>query len=674
MKRVSSKYKEVMNRHIRNRAFVSVGLGIVNQDAQKDAVVSTECADWGNSSTVFDNNSDTKIYATMEQNFIKTDGSMYFMPEEQELLQERTACMITQDMLGAVRIDLGNIYLIKGLTLDFGHAYPSKLTIETAEKTLYYTNDAEKFVATDVLGETDYIVITPLAMAGGEQRMRIYHVIMGVGLTFSNADVKSISASSSASSISEELPSEKVTLNLYDKKGLFNVDDSNSFIQFMDTQQNVTVSFGIEMDDGSIEWLKYATLLLSEWDSEKGILTINAVDRLSVMEEEYTLGNKIYERTAYEEALCILTDAGLETDQYVLDECLKDVVLNNPMPEASHRECLQLLANACRCILVQDENGRIVIRANFANIIGPEDMEVETNGVANWGDLTNILYGTEYVYAELGVDFVKADGTMYFMPEGEEYLATAYVSEQVADEEGLFTENPMISVTLPASHVYYGVNLQFGGNPPQELIVHTYANEVALKDVVFTDLEPEATLYYDFGAFDQIVIEFVKTKPYNRVLVNKLAFGDYADFRLTKDLMLEQPHGYAEEKIKKVRVKVFTYENDEEGNTQEVEDEVFAERTLNLVGKQKTCENQLVSTMEHAERMAEWLENYYSNNVSYDVDYRGEPRITAGDIFRMESDVVNNLQVEVVSQSLQFDGVFSGSLELRKALKMVKEE
>ena len=672
MKRVSSKYKEVMNRHIRNRAFVSVGLGIVNQDAQKDAVISTECADWGNSSTVFDNNSDTKIYATMEQNFIKTDGSMYFMPEEQELLQERTACMITRNMLGAVRIDLRDVYIIKGLTLDFGHAYPSKLLIETAEKTLYYTNDTEKFVSTDVLGETDYIVITPLDMVGGEQRMRIYQVVMGVGLTFSNADVKNVSASSSASSISEELPSEKLTLNLYDKKNLFNVDDSNSFIQFMDTRQNVTVSFGVEMDDGSIEWLKYATLLLSDWDSEKGILTINAVDRLSVMEEEYTLGNKIYERTAYEEALNILTDAGLETDQYVLDECLKDVVLNNPMPEASHRECLQLLANACRCILFQDEHGRIVVRANFANVIGPENLEVEANGVAAWGNLTNILYGTECVYAELGTDFVKADGTMYFIPEGEEYLSTAYVSEQVADEEGLFAENPMISVALPAAHMYYGVNIKFGGNPPQELIVHTYSDGMAIKDVVFTDLETESTLYYDFGAFDQMVIEFVKTKPYNRVLVNELAFGDYSDFRLTKDLMLEQPHGYAEEKVKMVRVKVFTYENDEDGNPQEVEDEVFAEITLNLVGKRKTCENQLVSTMEHAELLAEWLGNYYANNISYDVSYRGEPRITAGDIFRMESDIVNNLQVEVVSHSLKFDGVFGGTLELRKALKMVK--
>ena len=260
MKSVSNDYKKVMDRQIRNRAYVSIGLGVVNQEAQKDAHVTTDCAEWGSKNAIFNNEENGKIYVTMEQNFWKADGSMHFMPEQ--YLQEQTACAITNEILGSLRIDFGQLYVIKGLTLDFGEGYPTEFTIETAEKTWMYTNDKPRFMTEDAIGETDSIIITPLSMVGGQQRLRVYNIVMGIGLTFSNEDVKSVSASSAASSISEELPEERVTLKLYDRKNRFHVDDSNSFISFLETMEKFTLSFGVELDDGKVEWLKYATLFL----------------------------------------------------------------------------------------------------------------------------------------------------------------------------------------------------------------------------------------------------------------------------------------------------------------------------------------------------------------------------------------------------------------------------
>ena len=676
MKSVSKDYKDIMARQIRNRAYISVGLGVVNQDAQKDAAVATKCAGWCNRNTIFDNTSLPKIYATMEQNFLKMDGSMVFMPEE--YLQELTACAITSELLGSLRIAFDNVYVIKGLTLDFGEAYPTELTIETAEKLLTYTNDVPEFVTTDVLGDTDYIIITPKTMVGGQQRLRIYSVIMGVGLTFSNADIQSASLNDGVSTISEELPNAKLSLSIFDKENKFHVEDDNSFIQFLEVMQKVTLSFGLELDNGKVEWLKYATLFLSDWDSEKGMLTVNAVDRISQMEDEYSLGNKIYERTAYEEALSIMEDAGLEPEEYILDECLKDVVLHNPMPVATHKECLQLLANACRCILLQDPEGRIVIKANFANVIGSDDMVVGFNDVAPWSHPENILYGTEHVYADMTKNFFRTDGSMYLLPEDESFLVTGYVSKEISDENGLFAENPWISISLPAAYMYYGVSIKFDGNPPREVIVHTYANGVPVQEVVFTDLTQESTLYHEFAAFDRMVFEFSKAEPHNRILVNEIEFGDFSDYVLTKDMMLEHPHGYSEGRVKSISVKVFTYENNEDGEPEEIKDEVYVKKELMIpgrnhnAGKNKVCQNSLVSTKEHAELLAEWLGNYYANCISYDVNYRGEPRLSVGDIIRMESDKLDKLQVEIVSQALKFDGTFSGSLELRKALRMVK--
>lgn len=676
MIRVSNVYKEIMNRPVRNRAYISIGIGIINQNAQEDGEALGTFAYWSEGN-VFDANQSRVEYATMEENFMKLDGSMVFVPEDDELKQFQynglTTEAIVEDKVDLpwIKIEFSDTYAIKGLTLEFGSAYPTEFQVETVEKNLVFSNDSERFVTEEVLGDTDYILITPTAMAGGKQRFRLKSVLMGVGLQYSNAQTQQFSHDDFVSSISEELPSERMSFSFYDEGGRFDVDDENSFIDYLETMQQVTLSFGLEHDDGKIEWHQVATNYLKDWKSQKGIVTINATDRLSQMKEKYTLGNRLYERTAYQEAESIFTDAGLEPDEYWMDDYLHDVVLVNPMPEATHRECLQLLVNACRCILRQDENGRILIKANFATVLDPEDLTVTANGTTAWSSPENILIGTNVVYGELTQDFLKADGSMYFLPEDETYLETSYVSEQISDENGLFEINPVLGIQMPAAYTYYGVNVEFAGNAPQEMVIHTYKSEELQESVKFEGLSASNTLLYDFKSFDTIMFEFTKGYPKNRVLVNKISFGALSDYVLTRQNMLENPVGYKEKRVKTVKVRVFSFVENEDGKAVEVEDEVFVSRSINPVGDIKSLANQLVSTTEHAEILAEWMGNYYANNISYEVKYRGEPRLMAADIIHMESEKKSNVQVEVEHHRLSYNGVFSGNLELRRALKMM---
>lgn len=805
---VSNEYKEIMSRPVRNRAFLSVGIGIINQNAQEDGKSSGSFAYWSHGS-IFNSNQSRVEYATLEQNFLKADGSLLFVPENDELMQLNYNGVVTEDLLGAIRIDFSKIYAIKGITLEFGSAYPTEFTIETKEKTLTYTNNAEKFLTTDVLGDTDYIIITPISMVGGEQRFRVKSVIMGVGLQYSNEQTKSFSHDDFVSSISDELPQESTSFSFYDENGSFDVDNESSFIDYLETMQKITVSFGVELDDGRVEWHQIATNYLKDWNSQKGVVSLKATDRLSQMEDEYSLGYKIYTRTAYQEAENILINAGLEPDEYYIDEYLNDITLTNPMPIGTHKECLQLLANACRCIIRQDENGRIMIKANFATVLDPDDLTVETNGVAKWSKPDNVLIGSGLVYAEMAKDFIKADGQMYFLPEDESYIETAYVSNQVASSSGTFKknllkcsdlvektingvtftpvyntngellyinangtatanavfhlnnnirelfengryiisggasgvevmawlydadknyirpsastgkdatfivedggvkyvtniiqvksgntvdatvfpmirlasetdskyhpyqENPTLSISMPAAYTYFGVNIDFKGNAPKELIIHTYKDDELVDSVLFNDLTLSSSLFYEFTIFDKMVFEFTKGYPYNRVLVDKISFGTLSDYVLKRQDMLENPIGFKERRTKSVKVKIFTFQNNSKGEPEEVEDNVFVSRVVHSVGETKTLNNPLVSTQEHAELLAEWLVNYYGNNILYEVGYRGEPRVVASDVIHMESEKKSNLQVEVTSNSLNFNGAFSGKFELRRALKMM---
>lgn len=672
MIKASNAYKYAMQKKIRDRAYISITLGVVNGDAQNTAYFDGDYAYWGNKVLPFRNDAEYTEYATLEQNYMRVDGQMYFLPRETSgLYQLRNAPLTTQNVMETVKVAFPQEYSIKGLTIDFGKYYPTSFKIVTDEKELTYTSNKHDFSTTDVIGNTTNIQIIPISMVGGNKRLRVEKIVMGVGLTYRNNDVSTSSFEEFVNGVSAEIPYRKLSVTILDKNNVYNVDDDNSFINFLETGQKMELSYGMVLADDTVEWHKKATMLLTDWNSKKNQMSFTANDVLSTLEDNYTIGNKIYDRTAYAEAISILTDAGFEPDEYFVDDCLRDVNLHNPMPEASHKECLQLLCNASRCILFVDSDGRVNIKANFANVIDPEDMQVTSNGTAWWGNATNVLYGNNNVYAELTRNFMRVDGSQLFLPRntGTAIEQTGYVTSNVSDENGLFSENPVLTLKLPAAYTYYGLYILFQGNPPKEMKVSTYNGDTLLKTFKYDDLKEKSLLNDEFENFDSIRFEITKAYPKNRVLIDKISFGDLSDYELKKDSMTENPYGYAERKTKDVFVKIYTFQNGEDNTPQVVEDNVYLKKTINNSGEIRYCENQLISTEDHARTVAEWLGNYYANNISYDVQYRGDPVLEAADIIFMESDIVNSLQVEVETHKLNFNGAFNGSLQLRRAMR-----
>lgn len=672
MIKASNAYKYAMQKKIRDRAYISITLGVVNGDAQNTAYFDGDYAYWGNKVLPFRNDAEYTEYATLEQNYMRVDGQMYFLPRETSgLYQLRNAPLTTQNVMETVKVAFPQEYSIKGLTIDFGKYYPTSFKIVTDEKELTYTSNKHDFSTTDVIGDTTNIQIIPISMVGGNKRLRVEKIVMGVGLTYRNNDVSTTSFEEFVNGISAEIPYRKLSVTILDKNNVYNVDDDNSFINFLETGQKMKLSYGMVLSDDTVEWHKKATMLLTDWNSKKNQMSFTANDVLSTLEDNYTIGNKIYDRTAYAEAISILKDAGFEPDEYFVDDCLRDVSLHNPMPEASHKECLQLLCNASRCILFVDSDGRINIKANFANVIDPADMQVTSNGTAWWGNATNVLYGNNNVYAELTRDFMRVDGSQFFLPRntGTAIEQTGYVTSNASDENGLFSENPVLTLKLPAAYTYYGLYISFQGNPPKEMKVSTYNGDTLLKTFKYDDLKEKSLLNDEFENFDIIRFEITKAYPKNRVLIDKISFGDLSDYDLKKDSMTENPYGYAERKTKEVFVKIYTFQNGEDNTPQVVEDNVYLKKSINNSGEIRYCENQLISTEDHARTVAEWLGNYYANNISYDVQYRGDPVLEAADIIFMESDIVNRLQVEVETHKLNFNGAFSGSLQLRRAMR-----
>lgn len=672
MQAVSKQYKEMMNRMIRNRGYMTVVVGVVNQHAQNSASLDGTFAYWSSCDTPFNNKDVNGRYATMEQDYFKADGSMIFLPEESPYVQfiQNRSCT-TKDVLGTVTIRFDDSYSIKGFTIEFDESYPTEFKIKTAETEKLYQNNGSEFSTQDNFGITSYIQIIPQTMVGGKQRFRINKVLMGVGLSFTNDDIKSSSLKEQVNAVCEELPSIEYSLTVQDYEQKFNVDNDNSFVNFLETGQQVPVTVGLEMDDESVEWMQMANVYLYDWKAQKGSMNFTAKDIFAFMTDTYSGGNTIHKRTLYEDATAVLKDYGLQPDEYEIDECLKDVTVTNPLPEASHAQCLQLIANAGRCILYQNREGKPCIKANFAITINPDDLAVGADGSSVWSHPENIVKGSTCIYADMTRDFFSTDGSMVFMPEDSSYQKTGFVSAEVADKDGGFKSNPSVTVSLPAGYVYYSIYVDFDGNPPKEMLVKTYRNGQKVDTVRFTDLDRTNILNHEFRTFDKMTLEFTKAYPQNRILVKKVSFGDLSDYTLKKQDMLENPIGCREQRTKAVDVRIFSFENDESGSLREKEEKVYYTQKLGTVGNTVTFENQLIGTEEHARKIAEWLGNYYKNNISYSVKYRGEPRLNAADIIYMESDVVSDLQVEIESHTFSFNGSFGGTLELRHALRMM---
>ena len=994
MKRTSNAYKQAMNKKIRDHSYMMVTIGIVSNEAQATARITSPMAYFSDNSKVFSDSEITYTYATLEENVFKVDGSMKFAPESMYAQLLNGVGAVSEDIGNSITVEFDNSYNIKGLTIDFGEYYPTEFTLSVnGGEAITYQNDSETYINNINYNGVNSFTITPLSFVNGDnKRLRINTMLMGVGLVFQNDDIETANFTDSASFISEELPQINFNVTCFDKNKRFNVDDNNSFINYLEIGQEITTSLGIELEDGTIEWVKMPVTFLSTWSSNSDKIAFQAVDKFAFLTQKYSDGNTIHTRTLYDDAIAVLTYAGLDPDDYDVDRYLRTITVSNPMPEVSVAECLQLIANAGRCSLRQDNDGRIVLNANFENIIEPTEMDILSFTHAWWSNPSNIRVGVDNLYADMTKDYLKADGSLLFLPENTNgsLVETGYISNQIADHNGDFFDNllpypysdtnssrnglqfksspdgsihikgtctantwyslhnnnsfspwmastspwaindvlqcdyfidgsiqgyvgitwtyktntssasqgyifnraeqpfnmdncrvrfsevrrqdidpstrageyitcyiyvkagcvidatfyptvtkrtklnellvgrqdrfmrngsyntytnngitytllddgsilvngtataesncelvnpynasqrmtlvsghsykvsegreeavttyhtapyvqfvryvpnedrydytvntarnseveftaddgllnygvritvasggvvnnvilkpslvdlddydstelsptnyvvglkPNVTLVLPTAYTYYSLKMNFGGNPPQEMTVTTYQDDEVIDELTVNDITNDYQLFHEFYNFDKIKFDFLKGSPNDRVVLQKVSFSALTDYRLEKKDMYQNPIGSVEPKTRSMSVRVFSFVN-ENGSPKMVDDSVYYTQNIDTVGESVTFENQLISTQKHAQMIAKWLGNYYMNNIAYSVDYRGDPRIETLDYIFLDSDVLNNLQVEVEALSLEFNGAIKGSLELKRAFNMIGE-
>lgn len=737
MQKVSKAYKESMKSSLRERAYIMISFGLVNQEAQAKATVDNgSYAYYSNKDNIFGEHIDDTVYATLEEEFTKVDGSMFFLPRATEGGRYYDTGIVSDKLVSEARcevvISLNTIATdFKGLTINFGENYPVDFDIvgSTGQTIEFRGNTKSKWSTEEVLENTTHIKLVFYKMKNPQSRLRIYSIMFGYGLVYYNDSVMSSALDSYVSPIGADVPQFDFSVTLKNYDHYFNVDNPNSAINYLETGQEMDIMYGYQTPGSdTIEWIQGNHLWCSEWESDDNTATIRCQDIFRNMDGEYVKGlysaaGKSYYALAEE----ILKDAGIS--EYYIDPRLKKLYSNNPIPRVKYKEALQIIANACRCVLTQSRDGKVQIKSNFM-----PSASIATNGEETYSNAANVLTDTPKVeYATLAGNYTPTDGTMFFLPRnGKAALTTGYVSKEISGANGTFTKNPVVTITMEAIRAYYGLKLVFGTALPAAFTIRTYKGGEPVNEypVEKDEINTTSIILRDFDDFDVMKIEFTKTaEPYNRIVLNYFSLSDVVDFTMNRRDMTSSPKAIKQELIKEVIVPCYTYqENNREENlvyedidvvAGEVEtyyiqdpsygykvklDEVegkatvvawsnyfvtikfnvtgsfklevqgyrykivekYATVSLNARGKTVKWKNPLISNTTMANDLAAWLADYYTAGIEYEYDTRGNPELDVTDIVYQENEFHDGMRVNIYRHTVNFKQAFSGRVTARR--------
>lgn len=565
---VSDEYKESMKSDLRERGYIKVNFGLINEDAQNDAKMDNTGSNtqlwYSNSTKVFDLDYDgyyAAQYATLEKDFCRVSNrGMYFLPMGSARKQNKG--LVTENLgyknkIVYAQINFGDKYSFNGLEIDFGYNYPVEFYIRdnTNSKLITHVtgNTNGKWSTTETFTDTKSINIEVSQMKNEGNRLRIMSIVCGRGLIFENEDVISSTLNESISLTSEMLPESNfsVTLKNYDKT--FDYDNPNSIINFFATDQVLTLYYGYELpSSGNVEWIYKGKYYCSEWECDDTSATIYATnlfqtDLLDGINYDADFNKKRF-RELMESVLKSSNHSDLkwrggnDLDYFTVIKTYPSVV--------STKEQLQQLANALGYGLFpsSDKDYDFELWTMFyglSSLRSDTYAEIE----ADCSNVSNVVKnGTKYDYAFFAYNYIRVSNTsgMYFPPEKgtSTTLKSGFISKEVSNANGVFPSEPFIILYFNETRNVNQVTITFGNSIPKRIEVRVYTGELKYKTIC-NNKEKKITVK-GFNVLNKpissIIIKFdYSNLPYQRVVVNKIEVSDVVDFKMERNDMLSSP-------------------------------------------------------------------------------------------------------------------------------------
>ncbi len=752
MRKVSTLYKQTMAQILQPLTRLRLAFTIKDPTAAGDAALSCTGQETGLSSlsTLVDKTPVEALYGSFEKNFWKADGSMQILPKEPPYQNQGLVSEELSDSTGAfetppvLTVSFTNQHDLLGLTFTFdtfSGDYPSALAVtvwnreEETDRFVEYPTQAE-YVCNHPLPNCTKMEIRFLGMNKPYRRLRLFQLVFGVTHLFETPDIQSYSHSWEIDPISSSLPKTQMKFTAENFENQYNADNPQGIWLYLDERQPIHLEWGQETDDGGVEWIEGGTYYTSGTPSTKGrYVTFTATDQLSHMTGTFYKG--LYRPqgiSLYDLALEVLADAGLEkmedgSNPWVLSDQLKEVLVTAPLPVKTHRECLQIIANAGRCVLRCDEQGRVQLKYQVDPVV-----TLTANGEAPWSNVQKAYESLEppaQNYLTFSPDsWLVGDENLWIAPQEPPYQYQGYVSEALSGSDGAFATPPEIHIGYSAPYSSYLMPLTFdpiGGTYPVDFdLLFQNNGKTVYQEEVRGQTGPSYVLEESVLDYTDLTLRFYRlNKPFQRLRIGQIGEGRVNDYYLNFAIAGEEPPVTKNPLLSTISMTCHTYtpksetENlyEEEWvlNGQETRTvlynpavEVSASLTngeivqaqyfsgaallniqgegmtkLTLTGKRledaqsvvtlqknergEDCpfDNPLLSTPAHARQVGEWVADYLLMRNSYEMPFREDFRVEANDVLYMQSLFEEIFPARVLKVEFSLPGQ-SGKIKLRR--------
>lgn len=371
-------------------------------------------------------------------------------------------------------------------------------------------------------------------------RNRGYISVVVGDVTYDNSWVIDSSLDKTVSDTNEHIFQSNFWVRLKNENGYFDYENPESAVYSLEYGQQVVVSYGLELDDGTIEWVKGATLVLSDWEIEDEAMVLRAVDIIQTLTTP--------RRSFWYQPTRVLQDNSIR-NAYV-PSSVDNAQLLSPTRLYTDRDILQMYASATNTILWVDRDG--IVR--FDDALPPD---VTVTYTSQWGiSRADRIIGDAEVrqYATFERNYSRVDGSFYVMDvrgtDGQSYTKTAdskagYIFNTVAPYNGNVSFDVDLSPATPM--LIHNVVIDFGENPPVDFEVGYMPPNGAYTYVSFTGNTSSVVTVPigDVGGSTPLVISILihvsKAIYGTRVRINKVRFNDANGFELLRDDMTETP-------------------------------------------------------------------------------------------------------------------------------------
>lgn len=578
MKTATRAYKSQMAKLLRNHSYVGIAFGNIDVSAGSDGAWEGNVLSWSNNESLDFPHVYPDTVATLERNRWVLSGKQIILPTAN--VNSGLVGNAMSDSSGTVSYSVTRnfafAHALAGLTITFDSVtgeYPTTVSVkfvdEDGNEHTETVNPTGVTVEVPYVCETTRQVVITFSKMIPYRRPRLLTTLWGIGYSYGNANLVSCSQANDVDPLSRRLPQEKFSFTVLDYEHKFDPDNPQGVYSTINRGAPISVSYGYELDDGTIEWLATDTYNLDNKPTFKNSkVTFTGTGLLATMTNNYYKG-QLGQTNFYDLAVDVLEDANLTpsasgADPWDVDVSLNTMYTTAPMPIVSHAVALQMIAHACNCRLFTDDQNVIHLEPFGVTPSGLFGGTFEDDGHAWISSWESVDYGTdpESTYVTLEPNRWVLNSSQVIANESNT-TPKGYVSDTMSDTSGE-SLNKTWTKRFDITHDIPRIVLTFDpilGEYPNSLVITYYDRNDAV--IGTKTVSPNAVTYTIESEYEDcayFTVQTVSTRiPQRRARLTKASYFE-TDFALTLDSIKQDTIVTSKlDKLRNVTVAEYSY-------------------------------------------------------------------------------------------------------------------